>query len=195
MADGKRDGYHHGSLKESLISQALLLLDEAGPDAVTIRAVARRAQVSHAAPANHFPDRTALLTALATDLFQMFEQDVEQALATGNASCRARTYMEALLNLGLDYPHRYALMWRLDLLDWNDPALRPLMKSLYAGFVQEVATLPKQAGRDPHTLAIALWSMVHGYVGLRMNGVFEDRRDEVSGDARTTAMLDLLLAN
>lgn len=178
-----------------MISQALALLDEAGPDAVTIRAVARRAHVSHAAPANHFPDRTALLTALATDLFQMFEQDVEQALAVAKPSYRARTYMEALLNFGLDHPHRYALMWRRDLLDWNDLALNTRMESLYAGFVHEVAILPKQAGRDPHTLAIALWSMVHGYIALRLSGVFEDRRDEVSGDARTTAMLDLLLAS
>lgn len=195
MASIKRSGYHHGSLKDTLISQALALLDEAGPDAVTIRAVARRAQVSHAAPANHFPDRTALLTALATHLFQMIERDVEQALAIASSSDRARTYMEALLNFGLNHPNRCSLMWRRDLLDWHDEALNMTMDSLYDGFVHEVALLPKQIGRDPHTLAIALWSMVHGYIALRLNGVFEDRRDEVSGAARTTAMLDLLLAS
>jgi hypothetical protein len=37
--------------------------------------------------------------------------------------------------------------------------------------------------------------MVHGYIALRLNEVFEDRRDEISGAARTTAMLDLLLAS
>lgn len=195
MTSSKRSGYHHGSLKDTLISQALALLDEAGPDAVTIRAVARRAQVSHAAPANHFPDRTALLTALATHLFQMFAGDVKRALATASSSDRARTYMEALLNFGLSHPNRYLLMWRRDLVDWEDEALNNCMDSLYLAFVNEVAILPKQIGRDPHTLAISLWSMVHGYIALRLNGVFEDKRDEISGAARTTAMLDLLLTS
>lgn len=195
MRTSKRNGYHHGSLKNTLIAQALALLDEGGPDAVTIRAVARRAQVSHAAPANHFPDRTALLTALATELFQMFEGEVSRALATAGSANRARTYMEALLNFGLSHPNRYLLMWRRDLVDWNDGALNTCMDSLYAAFVGEVAILPKQTGRDPHTLAISLWSMIHGYIALRSNGVFEDRRDEISGAARTTAMLDLLLPN
>ncbi len=195
MTSSKRSAYHHGSLKDTLISQALALLDEAGPEAVTIRAVARRAQVSHAAPANHFPDRTALLTALATHLFQMFEDDVKQALAKASSSDRARTYMEALLNFGLSHPNRYLLMWRRDLVDWNDDALKTGMDSLYLAFVHEVAILPKQIGRDPHTLAISLWSMVHGYIALRLNGVFEDRRDEISGATRTTAMMDLLLTS
>lgn len=195
MAKNERSGYHHGSLKDSLLSQALALLDEAGPDAVTIRAVARRALVSHAAPANHFADRTGLLTALATQLFQMFDHDVKQALTKANSSDRARTYMEELLNFGLNHPNRYVLMWRRDLVDWNDDALKTCMDSLYAAFVHDVATLPRQIGRDPHTTAISLWSMVHGYIALRVTGVFEDRRDEISGSARTTAMLDLLLTS
>ena len=195
MQTSKRNGYHHGSLKNTLIAQALALLDEGGPDAVTIRAVARRAQVSHAAPANHFPDRTALLTALATELFQMFDNEVKRALAKAGSADRARTYMEALLHFGLGHPGRYALMWRRDLVDWNDEALKARMDSLYGAFVCEVAILPKQIGRDPHTLAISLWAMVHGYIALRLNGVFEDRRDAISGAARTNAMLDLLLTS
>ena len=194
MNQDKKSGYHHGSLKESLILHAFNLLDEAGPDAVTIRAVARRAQVSHAAPANHFHDRTALLTEQATRLFQMLDDDVRRKLSEAESADRARAYMEALLEFGLRHPNRYLLMWRQDLVDWDDDALSACMDALYDSFVNELANLPRQSGRDPHTLAISLWSMIHGYVTLRLNGVFKDRSDEVSGANRAAAMLDLMLA-
>ncbi len=55
--------YHHGDLRRALLAAALALLDEGGVEAVTIRAVARRTGVTHAAPANHFRGREARRTA------------------------------------------------------------------------------------------------------------------------------------
>ena len=62
--------YHHGNLRKELIRSALELLDEGGIESVGIRQVARKAGVAHSAPANHFRNKRALFTVLATEIFQ-----------------------------------------------------------------------------------------------------------------------------
>jgi len=69
----KKTNYHHGDLKNALLDAALALLEETGPDSLSLRAVANRVGVSHAAPEHHFPTRKHLLTALATVGFIRFE--------------------------------------------------------------------------------------------------------------------------
>ena len=57
--------YHHGNLRQVLIDATLALIEEGGPEAVTVREAARRAGVSPGAPFRHFPTRTSLMTAVA----------------------------------------------------------------------------------------------------------------------------------
>ena len=57
--------YHHGDLKVALLAAARSIVEEQGADAFTLREAARRAGVSHGAPAHHFGDKTGLLTQLA----------------------------------------------------------------------------------------------------------------------------------
>ncbi|MYW35224.1 helix-turn-helix domain-containing protein, partial [Streptomyces sp. SID2119] len=59
--------YHHGDLRRAILSAALDAIAAEGPAALSLRDLARRAGVSHAAPAHHFKDRTGLLTAVATE--------------------------------------------------------------------------------------------------------------------------------
>ena len=63
----RRGTYHHGNLRAALIEATLRLVEEAGPEKVSVREVAKRAGVSSGAPFRHFPTRTALLTAVAED--------------------------------------------------------------------------------------------------------------------------------
>lgn len=196
MSSIERAPYHHGHLREALLQQAIAQLDEAGPDSVTIRAVARRTGVSHAAPANHFADRTALLTAVAARLFGELTDLIERRLLQlpRIAAARARGFVDTLLDYGLSQPNRYRLMWRRDLTDWNDAALTVAMDGLYDRLVAEIESMRSDATVDQHTLAVGLWSMVHGYVSLRIDGVFTDRADAVSGKPRREAILDLILS-
>ena len=60
--------YYGGDLRRDLLDTALELIDQEGPSAVSLRSLARRLGVSHAAPANHFPDKAALFTAIAVGL-------------------------------------------------------------------------------------------------------------------------------
>ena len=57
--------YHHGDLRQAVLTAAVAVLDESGPTQLSLRDLARRAGVSHAAPAHHFGDKAGLLTAIA----------------------------------------------------------------------------------------------------------------------------------
>lgn len=183
--------YHHGALREALLGFAAELLDAEGVEAVTVRAVARKAGVTHAAPFNHFPTRSALLTALAATFFEQLAAAVREDLSGASGPDRVRSYARAVVDYGLKHPNRYRLMWRRDLL-LDDAALQRAMDAIYEDLIAELSQGRNLNGKSAHTFAVALWSMAHGYVSLRLDGNFEDRKDEVSGQARFEAMLDLV---
>ena len=64
-----KKSYHHGDLRQALLAEATAMLEESGADGLSLRALARRVGVSHAAPGHHFADRNALLAELAADGF------------------------------------------------------------------------------------------------------------------------------
>jgi len=76
----RRRGYHHGNLREALIEATLGLIEEGGPETVTVREAAKRAGVSSGAPFRHFPTRTALLTAVAEQAMARFREEIVTAL-------------------------------------------------------------------------------------------------------------------
>ncbi len=182
------------SLRSTLVEQAFVLLDREGPDGVTIRAVARAAGVSHAAPANHFADRRHLLTELASEAFRQYLAFVDAFPAPN----RARAYVAGMVEFALAFPGRYQLIWRKDLVDWEDPAFLEQMDRAYADFLRELGQSEARSGDRPpdiETLATAAWSMAHGYAVLRSTGIFDSRTDAVTGQSRVEAILDLLLGS
>lgn len=182
------------SMRDTLLGNALAILDEAGPDGVTIRAVARASGVSHAAPVNHFADRRALLTALATMIFSQYLAEVERQHTV--QSDRARAYLTALYTFSQAHPWRYSILWRRDLIDWENPRFRDACEDAYQDFLQALASRRSNGASaeiDIETLGTALWSLVHGYSELRATGFFEARNDVVTGHPRLVAMLALLL--
>lgn len=188
-------GQHHGALRELLIDTALGLLDREGVEAVTIRAVARASGVSHAAPANHFVDRRALLTALAVQCFTDLRAGAAAARDAASPSPRARitAFADAYVAYALAHPNRYRMMWRMDMLDPHDARLTELVDGLYAGIEQDVLALPGAPDDDATTLLIALSSAVHGYVAMRIDGNFVAAVDTASGKPRHVAIVERLL--
>ncbi|MBX3505835.1 MAG: TetR/AcrR family transcriptional regulator [Parvibaculum sp.] len=189
-----KESYHHGNLRAALVSAAFELLDEEGVEAVTIRAVARRAGVTHAAPANHFRDRRALLTALAAEIFGGLRTEIDRKLkgARPGLEARLRVFAQAVLRFGLAAPNRYRLIWRWDALDGKDPALSAAMDGIYDRLIEELSR-QGAAGFDPHSRAIALWSMVHGYVSMRIEGNLLAGKDKVTGEPREVAIVSAML--
>src|ERR1700710_2089607 len=73
--------YHHGDLHEALLQAAERVLERDGIAGLTLRAVAREAGVSYAAPTHHFGDLTGLLSELAAIGFRRFNEAITAALA------------------------------------------------------------------------------------------------------------------
>lgn len=191
-----RDTYHHGKLRESLLAAGLDLLDAEGVDAVTIRAVARRAGVAHSAPANHFKDKRALLTGLAIQIFSERADVAERQLAANERDMvsRIRNFARDWLSFGLAYPNRYRLIWRRDNLDTEDIDLNQQMDRIYDPLVVVFQSLSSTRPVSPETDAIALWSLLHGYLSMRLDGNLIAKTDERSGRPREVAILDSWLS-
>lgn len=189
--------YHHGHLRPALLSAAFTLIDQSGVDGVTIRAVAREIGVAHSAPANHFKDRKALLTAMATEVFGDLGKVITAQLVDNSNTpkpkdrrARVGVFAETLINFGLSHPHRYRLLWRRDCLDDTDADLQNGMDQVYDALLGELGA--SETGRSDETDAIALWSMLHGYISMRLDGNLIAKSDSVSGIARHQAIVDAL---
>lgn len=185
--------FHHGDLKRGLFEAALALLDEHGAGGVTIRAVAKAAGVSHAAPVNHYKDRRALLTALAKAQFDalLIEIDAQLAMLNDDASPGIEVFASAIMEFGFRYPHRYRLLWSADLIDHADAELLSVMDRIYDRLCAEFSNAVPGRSFDKDTYAVALWSMVHGYVDMRLSGMFEPFNDSISGAPRGEAIIDM----
>jgi len=185
--------FHHGNLKQALLDASGALLDKHGPDGVTIRAVAREVGVSHAAPVNHYKDRETLLTALATILFDELLTSVREKLSRKDFPAKERISVFAivLFEYAMAHPNRYRLLWHTALVNHSDPELLKVMDQFYDACCAEIEAADMSKELDNETYAIALWSMVHGYIDLRLTGMFEAKTDAVSGHPRLEAMLEL----
>lgn len=192
---GKR-AYHHGDLRQALLSAARHILDREGVDAVTVRAVAREADVAHSAPANHFKDRSALLTELAINVFAELAAEIDSALDAGGRKVEKRLHAfgDALVKYALRHPNRYRLLWRRDSLDSNDPRFDECGGALYERLRSILADSAPSKHASTDSAIIAAWSLVHGYVSLRLDGVLVAGKDETTGHPREDAILDILIS-
>lgn len=193
----KSNTYHHGNLRAELLKAAMSILDESGIEAVTIRQVARKAGVGHSAPANHFAGKRALLTQLAIDTFISLGDIIKSELraAPHGLSEKVQIFTDTLIEFGLSQPNRFRLLWRRDYLDNDNKELNSAMDVIYDELLAALATgnTGKVCNVSIASKAIALWSMLQGYVTMRIDGNLEPKKDEVSGKDRQQAIVDVLL--
>lgn len=193
----KRPPFHHGNLRQALIDAAIYLLDTQGVAGTTLRAVAAEAGVSHAAPANHFKDRRALLTAVAAHEFVQLRDSIRAQLSRSkrSGSYRIRIFPAAISDFAMQFPGRYELLWRSDLVDHDDPELLLVMDEVYESLCDEIRRAFSDEAFDVHTIAVSIWSMTHGYVSLRLSGMFVELKDTVRNEPRFDAMMSLLMGS
>lgn len=171
-----RKTYHHGDLPAVLLTTARELLAAGGPAGLSLREVARRAGVSHQAPYRHFPDKEALLAALAAEGFQMLARSVGRAIDR-----HPRDAVEQLVAAGVAYveqglaePALYRLMFGVEA-----SRLTPLSEQLADdsqhafGQLQGIIERGQAAGEfrpgDPRDSAAAAWCHVHGLTSLAID--------------------------
>jgi AcrR family transcriptional regulator len=165
----KGETYHHGNLRQALVQAARELAAEVGVDAFTLREVARRAGVSHAAPYHHFNDKAQLVRVLAIEAFEALTNEMlEAARNTQNAHERFSAIGLAYVRFAFKYPAEFRFMFRKDLCLTDDAADDPLEDAGKAAYMvlQNGIRVAQQAGLiapgDPEILSLTAWSTVHG---------------------------------
>ena len=159
--------YHHGDLRRALLDTALEAVGEQGPAAVSLRDVARRAGVSHAAPTHHFRDKTALLTALAAEGWSLLADALQDAAANGGGF---RELGVAYVVFATSHSAHFAVMRAPGLARADDPELEAAMGRARAQLQSGVRQFEAGSGRDADTTALAGWSLVHGLAALILEG-------------------------
>lgn len=186
--------YHHGALHEALLKAAERVLERDGLAGLTLRAVAREAGVSHAAPTHHFGDLTGLVSELAAIGFRQFNAAMAVAgaggtLPTEKAVARAKAYVA----YAQAHPGMYGLMFRTERLDMTRPSLHEAASASFAGLAGAIGAsrhehISEQALSLEQGAAIArAWSLVHGFTMLLLDDRLSDilRRMPEGTDAET----------
>ena len=154
--------YHHGDLRAALLRAAVDAIGQAGPAGMSLRDVARRAGVSHAAAAYHFGDKAGLLTAVAAQGYRMLTQELQNARDSG------RGFLEvgvAYVRFAVSHRAHFEVMYRPELYRPDDAEVREARAGA-------AVLLYGTASPDSGQLAAgaAAWSLVHGLATLWLNG-------------------------
>lgn len=168
-SDKKR--YHHGDLRNALLDAGLEILAREGIGAVTLRAIAARAGVSHAAPAHHFGNLRGLMTALAAIAFDRLYASVDTAKAGAAKEPieQARAAGTGYVDFARHNPGLFRLMFSSSLIDYADPGLQLAAKRAYEQLLDTAAPAVSQRGSgeaDVSAVALQLWCTVHGFAHL-----------------------------
>lgn len=136
--------------RRRLLDAALDVLAEDGVEGLTLRAIARRANVSHGAPLKHFPHRAALLSAVATIGFRQMRRGADRAAARCPQGVRAverlRGGGRGYVAYALAHPAMFTLMFRHDLLDPDDRELSRVSLTCFEDLVMLVRAAQGRAG-------------------------------------------------
>lgn len=184
----QRRPYHHGDLRRALLEAAEAELSEKGVERFTLRGCARRAGVSHAAPAHHFRDARALLTALAAEGHRRFAAAMRKRINAAPAGDRAAQFAASglgYIDFALDNPALFRLMFASDMPDTDDPDLVSAGNDSFSVPVDAVRELRGRDPRDhPELMAdvIGAWSIVHGLANLMLAGRLPQIRELPPGE-------------
>lgn len=185
-----KDAYHHGDLRAGLLRAGREILAQEGLAALTLRAAARAAGVSHAAPYRHFADGEALLAALATEGFD----ELHRILLAARDAARDRddgdrlgTLSAAYVGYAVAQPAMYRLMFGPAIA--SKSAHRELMATaaraygVLADAVADRVGRPPAEGRGLRALTLGAWSLVHGLAQLYVEGQIVDAPETRSPEA------------
>lgn len=152
--------YHHGDLRRAVIAAALEVIATDGPSALSLRDLARRAGVSHAAPAHHFGDRAGLLTAIAVEGHTLLARTLAGSTDLPDLGAR-------YVRFATRHPAHFQVMFRPDLVHGDDlelVAARALTDEQLRSGVSQLH------GVDPEQAVTAAWSLAHGFATLLLSG-------------------------
>jgi AcrR family transcriptional regulator len=186
----RRRPYHHGDTRNALLTEALAVIGERQTTAISLRDVARRVGLSHAAAYRHFPGKADLIAALATRGMYLLAESLEAASHQWDETTRRSRVRDprrkvcrlgvAYVRFALDHPAWFRAMFAPDVAQKTDyPALRkasdaaaePLLRDL--GSLSEKGLLRAEYVRET---AVSVWALVHGLAVLTLDGQLQEGR-------------------
>lgn len=202
MWRGCQDGgvaYHHGDLPAALLTAVVSAVAEHGVSGVSLRDVARRAGVSHSAPAHHFGNKAGLLTAFATRGYELLAESVIKEVAVSGAADEAGELAaigRGYVRFALAHPAHFEVMFRLDALDRGNQSFTQASEAAYAlltATIERCRVAGRLHGRPPEVVAVSAWSLVHGFAALWLSGRLSERLAEQDPERLAAAVADLFV--
>lgn len=167
-----KGAYHHGDLRNGLLTAARQLAHEVGPDSITLREVARRAGVSHTAAYHHFADKNDLLRALAVQAFADLSAMHSKRIAADSGLAATLEAMTLdYLAFATEHSAEFSFMWRRELClpDGEPDALKDAQlaaQSLVMDYLRSRVGIDLAPTADPDLVTLTYWSLSHGFVTI-----------------------------
>jgi len=173
----KKKPHHHGNLRAALIEAGLALLQTGGPETLSIRKLAAKAGVSHAAPAHHFANLTALHSALMAEGYKMFADSMRAEISNASDDPRERILAagRGYLSFAQNNEGLFNLIFGGTPRDVDDENLRKASEDAYDVLREICAPITKgEGGSEANELMI--WSLIHGLARLMLHS----KRDSIN---------------
>jgi AcrR family transcriptional regulator len=168
----KKKSYHHGDLKNALIEAGADILSKEGVSALSLRKVAQKAGVSHAAPYAHFADKQALIAAISTEGYKKLYKQIAQVAEQYRSDPLRRLFEAcwAYVQFALTEPDHFKVTFSGMIEKEQDyPAFVETARQTFS-LVVEVVAQCQQAGilrqGAPDLTAVSVWALIHGFVTL-----------------------------
>jgi AcrR family transcriptional regulator len=163
--------YHHGDLRNALIERALAIVEQGGDEAVSLRELAAELGVSRAAPYRHFPDRDALMAAVAARGFEDLNVVYEAALRSpGTPVDHLRETARVYFDFARRRPGLFKLMFESDLLTRKEPPavlIGPADRSYHLLWELVREVYPAADDKEIKARTLTMWSTVYGFLALQ----------------------------
>lgn len=182
---GAAKRYHHGDLRRALLNAATAILERCGPEVLSLRAVAREAGVSPAAPYHHFKDKDELILAVAREGFQQLKAAIaERRASIKPGSERSSDLGLAYIKFALTHPALYRVMYdcarRADAFPdegaHDESSFQSTLRAVEAMGGSQVSET------DVYLAAIAGWCLAHGLAEMRGFAQFKALKDQLGGE-------------
>ena len=183
--------YHHGDLRAALVRAAMEVLEESGETALSLRAVARCAGVSPAAPYRHYADREALVSAIAAVGYRELAERLAKAHPAPSTPEQLAAVAIAYVQFALERPALFRIMFGEPCdRDNDDRVAATRAVSLFVRSIVE-KSFP-QAEAD--AFATGVWALVHGLAFLHLDGKLDSSTPIVVADRVSSTIKELLMA-
>lgn len=180
LARKPQNTYHHGDLRDALVQAAMREAEQGGPEAISLKALAKELGVSQPAPYRHFADREALLQAVTAEAFRQFNAVLRAATEGPSRRSKLSRFAQAALDFGLKRNGIYRLMFasRTMACATKDSELHVAARESLRLLIESFEAPAVGLLRERHALQV--WAALHGVITLAEQGLLTGQAAQVT---------------